>query len=209
MRAGASDDELAVLIEATVAGKWAGHGISGHLLPASPLHVPDRGLAPRAEPPAGSVRRRSSVKRTFPLLVLALVLLGCGSDDPDTPATSDPAPGRPRAHDRSRSGGVRTSDRHAHARARRPNRSAIDSVQLTAENKLEVRFYNGVLECYGVDRVEVEETDTDVTVTVFTGAIPADPAQACIELAQLQAVVVTLDADLGDRVVVDGSTGAA
>jgi cyclic pyranopterin phosphate synthase len=28
MRAGASDDELAVLIEATVAGKWAGHGIS-------------------------------------------------------------------------------------------------------------------------------------------------------------------------------------
>jgi hypothetical protein len=77
-----------------------------------------------------------------------------------------------------------------------------------ADDKLEVTFYNGVPECYGVDRVEVEETDAEVTVTVFTGSLPLDGEVACIEIAVLQAVAVTLDSPLGDRPLLDGSTGS-
>ena len=65
MRAGASDDELAVLIEATVAGEWAGHGISeGHLLPASPPTSRSGASTRRNRRPAACVE--VSVKRTFP-----------------------------------------------------------------------------------------------------------------------------------------------
>ena len=85
--------------------------------------------------------------------------------------------------------------------------AAIDSARSVADDKLEVAFYNGVPECYGVDRVEVDETDTEVTVSVFTGSLPLDGEVACIEIAVLQAVAVTLDAPLGERTLVDGSTG--
>lgn len=85
--------------------------------------------------------------------------------------------------------------------------SAIDSAVLVADDKLEVAFFNGVRDCYGVDRVEVEETDVEVTVTVFTGTLPAAVGRACIEIAELQKVVVALDAPLGERTLVDGSGG--
>jgi hypothetical protein len=86
--------------------------------------------------------------------------------------------------------------------------AAIDSVVALDGAKLEVRFYSGVEDCYGVDRVDVEETDAEVTVSVFTGSRPEARDIACIEIAELVAVVLTLDAPLGDRVVVDGSSGA-
>ena len=85
---------------------------------------------------------------------------------------------------------------------------ALDSAELVADDKLEVAFYNGVTECYGVDRVEVLETDDEVTISVFTGGLPLEGDVACIDLAQLQAVAVTLDAPLGDRPLIDGSSGA-
>jgi hypothetical protein len=70
---------------------------------------------------------------------------------------------------------------------------------------LDVTFYMGVEECNRLDRVEVEETDTTVTITIFTGANPDAAGVACIEIAELRSTTVELDAPLGDRTVVDGS----
>ena len=88
-------------------------------------------------------------------------------------------------------------------------RAAIDSAVVLDGTKLEVRFYSGVEDCYGVERVDVEESDAEVTVSVFTGSRPEARDLACIEIAELVAVVVTLDAPLGDRALVDGSSGAS
>lgn len=86
--------------------------------------------------------------------------------------------------------------------------SAIAGAVLRDGNKVEARFYGGVQECYGVDRVEVEETAESVTITVFTGSPPDAAARVCIDIAELQAVLVALDAPLGERIVIDGSSGA-
>ena len=151
------------------------------------------------------------MKRTLLTFVvvntLGLGLLACGSDDTaDTSVGSDPAlvdpvdttvPGDETAMVTPTPGLVN------------PTPSAIDSASRVTDEKLELRFYNGVPECYGVDRVEVEETDADVTVTVFTGGLPTDEPVACVELAVLQATAVTLEAPLGDRTLIDGSTGNA
>jgi hypothetical protein len=68
-----------------------------------------------------------------------------------------------------------------------------------------VRFWSGVEPCYVLDRVEVEETDERVRITLFVGSDPEADAVACIELARLKAVRVSLEAPLGDRKVVDGA----
>ena len=86
--------------------------------------------------------------------------------------------------------------------------SALDSALLRDGNKVEARFYGGVADCYGVDHVDVEETAAAVTITVFTGIPQEAIARSCIEIAELQAVIVPLGAPLGDRVVIDGSSGA-
>jgi hypothetical protein len=86
--------------------------------------------------------------------------------------------------------------------------AAIDSARALDGDKLEVRFYSGVEDCYGLERVDLDETDTEVTVAVFTGSRPEARDVACIEIAELVSTVVTLDAPLGDRAVVDASTGA-
>jgi hypothetical protein len=151
------------------------------------------------------------VKRLPFVLLLVSVLVGLGTgcgdddesaDDPDTPVTAGPGDG----------GGQPPGDGGPVLVGPTPGLDgvvavAIDSAELVAEDKLEVAFYNGILECYGVDRVEVLETDTEVTVSVFTGSLPLDGDVACIDIAQLQAVAVTLDAPLGDRRLIDGSSG--
>ena len=83
----------------------------------------------------------------------------------------------------------------------RPN--PYEKVVALDERTLEVRFWGGVEECYGVDRVDVEYGETDVTVTVFQGRVPT--AEACIEIAVLTAVRVTLDEPLAGRKIVDGA----
>jgi hypothetical protein len=45
-----------------------------------------------------------------------------------------------------------------------------------------------------------------VLISVFTGRRPG--AEVCIEIAELQAVRVTLDEPVGDRKIVDGNAGA-
>lgn len=75
-----------------------------------------------------------------------------------------------------------------------------------ASSRLELWFWNGVAPCAVLDRVDVEESDTQVRVTVYVGAgdVPADVA--CPDLAQLYSTTVELSRPLGAREVIDGST---
>ncbi|MDQ3294870.1 MAG: hypothetical protein M3527_10560, partial [Actinomycetota bacterium] len=150
-------------------------------------------------------------------LGLALVLGACGDDgdvdagatastqpgalDPETPVTSPPDDG--------------AGDVNPDAPARRavevtpglvnPVPTFIESYAAIDETIIELRFTTGVAECYGLDRVQIEETAEAVTVTLFTGGRPG--ADVCIEIAESVATKVTLPAPLGARTLVDGSTG--
>ena len=83
----------------------------------------------------------------------------------------------------------------------RPN--PFEKVMVLDERTLEVRFWGGVQECHGVDRVDVEYGQTEVVVTVYQGRVPS--AEACIEIAVLSAVRVDLDEPIAGRNVVDGA----
>lgn len=83
----------------------------------------------------------------------------------------------------------------------RPN--PFEKVVVLDERTLEVRFWGGVEECYGVDRVDVEYGETEVTVTVYQGRVPT--AEVCIEIAVLTAVRVKPAEPLAGRKIVDGA----
>ena len=70
---------------------------------------------------------------------------------------------------------------------------------------LTVIFWSGVEPCNVLDRVEVEETPKDVTITLYEGSDPQTGDAACIEIAVKKAVEVELDEPLGDRKVIDGA----
>lgn len=78
-----------------------------------------------------------------------------------------------------------------------------DKVEVLDERTIEVRFWSGVEECYGVDRVDVEYSANEVAVTVYQGRVPT--AEACIEIAVLTAVRVSLDEPLAGRQIVEGA----
>lgn len=69
---------------------------------------------------------------------------------------------------------------------------------------LDIVFWGGVEDCYGVDRVEVDEGRRRVVVTLYTGRVPS--AEVCIELAVEQYVEVRLEDPVGDRRIVDGAS---
>lgn len=153
------------------------------------------------------------MRRLLAVLLLPLALLvACGDDgedaatSPDDPTTDVDDPGAPVDPAPGDDAGPVTPT----PGLLDPRPTAVDSVVVAAGgdgHKLEVSFYNGVRDCYGLDRVEVEESDTSVTIGVFTGSLPIGDV-ACIEIAELQMTVVSLDAPLGDRTVIDASTGA-
>lgn len=66
-----------------------------------------------------------------------------------------------------------------------------------------VSFYSGVHECYGVDRVDVDDARNAVTITLFVGRVPGN--QICIEIAEYQAVRVGLEEPLDGRKILDGA----
>lgn len=61
---------------------------------------------------------------------------------------------------------------------------------------LRVVFWNGVAECYGLERVDVEQVDGVLKVTVWTGTRPEAVDMACIAIAELYHTVVVLDEPL-------------
>jgi hypothetical protein len=78
-----------------------------------------------------------------------------------------------------------------------------EKVDVVDERTIEVRFWGGIEECYGVDRVDVEYRANEVAVTVYQGRVPA--AEVCIEIAVLTAVRVSLDEPLAGRTIVEGA----
>ena len=78
------------------------------------------------------------------------------------------------------------------------------------ETHLAVVYTNGVPQCYGAAGTPlVEETADAVTVTIPRTAATSDGDTACIDIALVDSVDITLDAPLGDRLVRDGSRGGA
>lgn len=67
---------------------------------------------------------------------------------------------------------------------------------------VDVFFWHGVEECYGIDHVDVDYGKEEVTITLYEGRNPE--AEACIELAVRKVVRVELDEPLGDRRVRNG-----
>jgi hypothetical protein len=81
-----------------------------------------------------------------------------------------------------------------------------DSSEVIGPRTVQVTFYGGVEECYGLDRVEVRERPDRIVISVFIGREPE--AEVCIDIAEFQAVRVTLDEPVGDREIVDGTAVA-
>lgn len=70
---------------------------------------------------------------------------------------------------------------------------------------LTITFWSGVEPCYVLDHVDVAYGDDAVTVTLFQGSDPNGGDVACIEIAVLKQVTITLDQPLAGRTIVDGA----
>lgn len=114
----------------------------------------------------------------------------CPGDDPGTPTDPDdgaqlvePTPGmadvRPHAFD--------------HAVVSDDGRSVT------------VSFWSGVEPCYVLDHVDVAYGRDAVTITLFEGRDASAGDVACIEIAVLKEVMLSLDEPVGDREIVDGA----
>ena len=68
-----------------------------------------------------------------------------------------------------------------------------------------IDFVSGVAPCYVLDHVDLRYGASAVTITLFEGSDPSAGQVACIEIAQYERVVITLDQPLGDRTIVDGA----
>jgi hypothetical protein len=78
------------------------------------------------------------------------------------------------------------------------------------ETTLALNYATGVPECYGtVGEPTVEETPDAVTVSLPKIPPKSTRDVACIDIAVLRSVDVTLASPLGDRVVRDGSRDGA
>ncbi len=130
-----------------------------------------------------------------------------GSAEPGDPGTADPgtvppgdASGSGPAEDPGSGSGDSPSD---------PMAVVIDSYHLDGDpRRLSVNYTIGVPECYGtIAEPKVEQTARAVTVTLTR--IPAKNTGdvACIDIALLKTVDIRLDRQLGDRPVLDGSSG--
>lgn len=143
------------------------------------------------------------------VFALSLLLGACGSEpdvaasrpsptDPDSPVSHTPDPNEPIPSP--------TASRVE------PQPGQIDVRPIPWERydkhgpkTLEFFFWSGVEPCYVLDRVEVEESEERVKVTLFQGRTETDEDIACIEIAVEKSVVVELDAPLAGRKVVDGA----
>lgn len=86
--------------------------------------------------------------------------------------------------------------------------TSIDRVSFEGDrSKLRVIYWTGVEDCYGLDRVEQKWSKDALTISVFTGRKRLPPNTDCIDIAVSAATIVDLQQELGNRIVIDGSSG--
>lgn len=73
------------------------------------------------------------------------------------------------------------------------------------DRTLSIDFWSGIAPCDVLDHVDVSYSPDVVTVTLFAGHDPSAGNVACIDIAQFERVVVTLDEPLNGRTIVDGA----
>lgn len=137
------------------------------------------------------------------LVCAALMAGGCGTAEeyagssPDAPVSNTPG-----SDTDGRGGPQRVEPRHGLVDVRA---TVWDRFKLRDGGRaIDLWFWSGVEECYGVDRVEVVFATRAVTATIYEGRDPS--VETCIELAVRKVVRVELEEPLGDRTVVDGNS---
>jgi hypothetical protein len=138
---------------------------------------------------------------------------GGGSVAPGEPGVGEPGapgvepgvpgvePGSPVAPPGTPSGGGGTVD---------SGTIAVDSYYAFDPTHLALNYTNGVPECYGAAGTpRVEESADAVVVTIPRTPVRTDGKRACIDIAMLGTVEVTLDAPLAGRAVLDGARDGA
>jgi hypothetical protein len=68
-----------------------------------------------------------------------------------------------------------------------------------------ILFWGGVEPCDVLDHVDVSYGAEAATVTLYSGHDPSAGNVACIDIAELKSVTITLDEPLGDRTIEDGT----
>ena len=87
---------------------------------------------------------------------------------------------------------------------------AVDSFYRYDATHLALNYANGVPECYGAAGTpRVEETADAVVVTIPRTPVRTDGKRACIDIALLGTLDITLDAPLAGRPVLDGARDGA
>jgi len=118
---------------------------------------------------------------------------------PDSPVTSTPIPGGP------------VPDPQPQVVEPRPGMvdvipTAFDTATIGDDDRtLTITFWGGIEPCSVLDHVDVREGPTAVTVTLYQGSDPNAGDVACIEIAVLKQVTVTLEHPLDGRDIVDGA----
>lgn len=146
------------------------------------------------------------MRRLGVVLAAALVAASaCGSPD----ATGRAAPGSSPDDPVSASAGPFTPATTPEPELREPEDGLVD-VYARSFDRHEARghtltliYYSGVKDCYGLDRIEAQESDRRVVVTIYEGRRPE--AEICPEIAVQVRSEVELRAPLGDRKLVDGA----
>lgn len=117
------------------------------------------------------------------------------SSGPDTPVSNTPGD-----EPAGRGGAQRVEPRSGlvDVRAIRWDRHKV----VDGGSAVDVFFWHGIEECYGIDHIEADYGADEVAITIFEGRNPE--AEVCIEMAVRKVVRVTLDEPLGDRRVTDG-----
>ena len=80
----------------------------------------------------------------------------------------------------------------------------FDRAMLNDDGTVTILFTSGVEPCAVLDHVTVDEGDA-VTITLYEGHDPDAGDVACIEIAVLKSMTITLDHPLDGRSIVDGA----
>jgi hypothetical protein len=82
----------------------------------------------------------------------------------------------------------------------------FDRAIVNDDGTVTIVFVSGIEPCAVLDHVEVVDSHDAVTVTLYEGHDPTAGKVACIEIAVLKSVTISLDEPLAGRPIVDGAS---